>query len=206
MTAKRPFSKSKSDNVLGQARWSSKMFRVGLYGRVSTNDQQTLAMQNRAMREYAGRRGWMIALQVREVNFGAARWEARERLLRSRPAPGNRSRAHMATGPQGPFGNGSVGDVAGNGAPGCRFRFADRGAGPTRPAGRAMARLLAIFAKFERGILRERTRAGLAHAGRKGKKLDRPSNAAVHAAEIRNSIAQMPANLRLSCHLSSPGI
>jgi len=36
--------------------------------RVSTNDQQTPAMQNRAMREYAARRGWTIALDVREVN------------------------------------------------------------------------------------------------------------------------------------------
>lgn len=57
------------------------MFRVGLYARVSTNDQQTLAMQNRAMREYAARRGWTIVLQVREVNSGAARREAREKLL-----------------------------------------------------------------------------------------------------------------------------
>jgi Resolvase, N terminal domain len=46
------------------------MFRAGLYARVSTNDQQTLAMQNRAMREYAARRGWTIALQIREVNSG----------------------------------------------------------------------------------------------------------------------------------------
>ena len=43
------------------------------------NDQQTLAMQNRTMREYAARRGWMIALQVREINSGAAKREARER-------------------------------------------------------------------------------------------------------------------------------
>ena len=57
------------------------MFRVGLYARVSMNDQQTLAMQNRAMREYAARRGWTIAMQVREVNSGAARREAREKLL-----------------------------------------------------------------------------------------------------------------------------
>jgi DNA invertase Pin-like site-specific DNA recombinase len=42
-----------------------------LYARVSTNDQQTLAMQDRAMREYAARRGWTIALHVREVNSGA---------------------------------------------------------------------------------------------------------------------------------------
>ena len=43
------------------------MFRAGLYARVSTQDQQTLAMQNRAMREYAARRGWTVAMQVREL-------------------------------------------------------------------------------------------------------------------------------------------
>jgi len=59
------------------------MLRAGLYARVSTNDQQTLAMQNRAMREYAVRRGWTIALQVREVNSGAVKREARERVLES---------------------------------------------------------------------------------------------------------------------------
>ena len=57
------------------------MFRAGLYARVSTNDQQTLAMQSHAMWEYAARRGWTIALQVREVNSGAAPREAREKLL-----------------------------------------------------------------------------------------------------------------------------
>jgi putative DNA-invertase from lambdoid prophage Rac len=48
-----------------------------------------------------------------------------------------------------------------------------------------MARLLSIFAEFEREILRERTRAGLAHARQTGKRLGRPATAAVHAAEIR---------------------
>ena len=52
------------------------MFRAGLYARVSTNDQQTLPMQIRAMREYAARRGWTIALQVREVSSGAVHREA----------------------------------------------------------------------------------------------------------------------------------
>jgi putative DNA-invertase from lambdoid prophage Rac len=40
------------------------MFRAGLYARVSTNDQQTLSMQSRAMREYAARRGWSVAMQA----------------------------------------------------------------------------------------------------------------------------------------------
>ncbi len=55
----------------------------------------------------------------------------------------------------------------------------------TTPVGRAMAGLLAIFAEFEREILRERTKAGLAHARENGKRLGRPATAAVHAAEIR---------------------
>jgi len=64
MAVKRASAKSKSANVFGQARRPAKMLRAGLYARVSTNDQQTLAMQSRAMREYVTRRGWTIALQV----------------------------------------------------------------------------------------------------------------------------------------------
>jgi predicted site-specific integrase-resolvase len=81
MLRNRASQKAKSDHVFGHARKPAKMFRAGLYARVSTNDQQTLAMQNRAMREYAARRCWTITLQVREVNSGAAKREAREKLL-----------------------------------------------------------------------------------------------------------------------------
>jgi putative DNA-invertase from lambdoid prophage Rac len=81
MPIKRASQKAQSDHVFGQRRKQQKMLRAGLYARVSTIDQQTLPMQLRAMREYAGRRGWTIALQVREVNSGAARREAREKIL-----------------------------------------------------------------------------------------------------------------------------
>jgi len=55
----------------------------------------------------------------------------------------------------------------------------------TTPAGRTVAGLLAIFAEFEREVLRERTRAGLAEARQNGKRLGRPETAARHADEIR---------------------
>src|SRR5579859_212021 len=74
------------------------MLRAGLYARVSTNDQQTLAMQNRTMREYAARRGWTIALQVREVNTGAARREAREKVLEAAPVFTSRTCRAINTG------------------------------------------------------------------------------------------------------------
>ena len=53
------------------------------------------------------------------------------------------------------------------------------------PAGRAMAGLLAVFAEFEGEILRDRVRAGLAHARQNGKNLGRPITAGLLAAEIR---------------------
>ena len=55
----------------------------------------------------------------------------------------------------------------------------------TTPAGRTMAGLLAIFAKFEREVLRGRTLAGLAPARQNGKRVGRPETAAQHVAEIR---------------------
>lgn len=57
------------------------MFRAGLYARVSAHDQKTLPMQMRAMREYAAKRGWTIAVQIKEVGSGAVERELREKLM-----------------------------------------------------------------------------------------------------------------------------
>ena len=55
----------------------------------------------------------------------------------------------------------------------------------TTPAGRAMAGLLAVFAEFEREILRERVCAGLTHARQQGKRLGRPPSVVHKAVEAR---------------------
>lgn len=54
----------------------------------------------------------------------------------------------------------------------------------TTPAGRAMAGLLSVFAEFERDIMKERVRAGLAHARLQGTRLGRPPTAAGKAASV----------------------
>src|ERR1700693_100402 len=72
MAAKRASDKAKLPRVFGQARKPARMFRAGLYARVSANDQQTIPLQIRALREYAARRGRTIALQVKEVGSGAS--------------------------------------------------------------------------------------------------------------------------------------
>src|ERR1700683_2860647 len=81
MAAKRAAKISKSNRVYGQRQEPAKMFRAGLYARVSTHDQQTLPLQMRAMREYAAKRGWTIAAQVKEIGSGATEREFRENLL-----------------------------------------------------------------------------------------------------------------------------
>jgi putative DNA-invertase from lambdoid prophage Rac len=81
MAATRASDTAKSKRAFGQRQEAAKMFRVGLYARVSTHDQQTLSLQMRAMREYAARRGWTIAAQIKEVGSGASARELRERLL-----------------------------------------------------------------------------------------------------------------------------
>jgi DNA invertase Pin-like site-specific DNA recombinase len=53
------------------------------------------------------------------------------------------------------------------------------------PTGWAMAGLLAIFAEFEREILRERVRAGIAQARREGRAHGRPRTAALKREEVR---------------------
>src|SRR5947199_2967497 len=185
MAGKRLSSNTKSHRVFGQARKTAKVFRAGLYARVSTNDQQTLPMQSRAMREYAARRGWTITAQVREVGAGAAKREAREKLLE---AARRREIDVVLVWRLDRWGR-SVTDLLVTLQElehlGVGFVSLTEALDLTTPAGRAMAGLLAIFAEFEREILRERTRAGLAQARLNGKRLGRPATAALHTAEIR---------------------
>lgn len=161
------------------------MFRAGLYARVSTTDQQTIPLQVRALREYAARRGWAIALQVKEVGSGASQRELRERLL---DAARRREIDVVLVWRLDRWGR-SVADLLATLQEldhlGVGFVSLTEALDLTTPSGRAMAALLAVFAEFEREILRERVRAGLAHARLNGKRLGRPETVARYAAEIR---------------------
>jgi len=161
------------------------MLRVGLYARVSTHDQKTLPMQMRAMREYAAKRGWEIAAQIKEVGSGAVEREFRENLIAAarrreidvvlvwRLDRWGRSLADLVA---------TLKELA---ALGVGFVSLTEALDLTTPTGRAMAGLLSVFAEFEHEILRERIRAGIVEARRKGTRLGRPITAAKKAAQIR---------------------
>jgi DNA invertase Pin-like site-specific DNA recombinase len=161
------------------------MVRAGLYARVSTQDQQTLPMQNRAMREYATRRGWTLTMQVKEVGSSASQRQMREKLIN---AARRREIDVVVVWRLDRWGR-SVTDLLATLQElehlGVGFVSLTEALDLTTPAGRAMAGLLAVFAEFEREILRERVRAGLAHARQNGMRLGRPLTAGLHADQVR---------------------
>ena len=185
MAAKQISEEAQSPRVFGQRRKHPKMFRVGLYSRVSTFDQHTIPLQIRALREYAARRGWTIAMQVKEVGSGAAQRELREKLL---DAARRREIDVVLVWRLDRWGR-SVADLFATLQEldhlGVGFVSLTEALDLTTPAGRAMAALLAVFAEFEREILRERVRAGLAHARQNGQRLGRPVTAGLQADKVR---------------------
>ena len=146
MAAKRASEKPKSPRVFGQARNPANVFRAGIYARVSTNDQQTVPLQIRALREYAVRRGWTIALQVKEVGSGASQRQLREKLL---DAARRREIDVVLVWRLDRWGR-SVADLLATLQElehlGVGFVSLTEALDLTTPAGRAMAALLAVFA------------------------------------------------------------
>jgi putative DNA-invertase from lambdoid prophage Rac len=179
MPTKQAFPRAQSRRVFGHP------LRAALYARVSTHDQQTLPLQIRAMREYAAKRGWRIVAQIKEVGSGASQRELRQALL----AVARRREVDVVLVWRLDRWGRSVADLVSTLQElqhlGVGFVSLTEALDLTTPAGRAMAGLLAVFAEFEREILRERVRAGLNHARQQGKRLGRPPSAALKAAEAR---------------------
>ena len=175
MPTKQVFPPPRSRKIFGHP------LRVALYARVSTHDQQTLPLQIRALREYAAKRRWTIVAQIKEVGSGASQRKLRATLL----ASARRREIDVVLVWRLDRWGRSVADLVSTLQElqhlGVAFVSLTEALDLTTPAGRAMAGLLAVFAEFERGILRERVRAGLDHARQQGKRLGRPPSV-VHCA------------------------
>jgi putative DNA-invertase from lambdoid prophage Rac len=137
------------------------------------------------MTAYAAQRGGAIVLAIEEVSSGAHERRQREVLMQ---AARRRTIDAIVVWRLDRWGR-SLADLIGTLQElqllGVGFISLSEALDLTTPVGRAMAGLLAIFAEFEREILRERTRAGLTQARLNAKHLGRPLTAALDAAEIR---------------------
>ncbi len=158
--------------------------RAALYARVSTHDQQTLGLQVGAMSAYIKDRGWGLARQAEDVGSGAKDRPGRDSLLK---AARRREVDVIVVWRLDRWGR-SVADLMAT-----LRELTELGAGfvsltealdLTTPSGRAMAGMLAIFAEFEREILRERVCAGIAEVRREGRAQGRPRSASLKADEV----------------------
>jgi putative DNA-invertase from lambdoid prophage Rac len=159
--------------------------RVGLYARVSTHDQQTLPLQLSAMREHAERRGWVVAMTVEDIGSGVRERPRREDLLR---AARRRELDLVLVWRLDRWGRSLVDLVATlQELTALQVGFISLGEALdlTTPSGRALAGMLAVFAEFERDILRDRVRAGISQARKEGRPHGRPPTITRHSSEVR---------------------
>jgi DNA invertase Pin-like site-specific DNA recombinase len=164
--------------------------RIAIYTRVSTQDQQTLPLQIGAMRKYAESRNWTIVQEVQDIRSGVSERKNRELLLKLarrkeidaivvwRLDRWGRSLADLILSLK-ELSELEVGFVS-----------LTEAIDLTTPTGRALAGMLSIFAEFEREILRQRVKAGIVQARKKGGNHGRPRTAAQHAYTVKKMAEQ----------------
>jgi DNA invertase Pin-like site-specific DNA recombinase len=179
MTAKR------KTRALRKPKRTKTELRAGIYARVSTQDQQTLPNQLKAMREYVRARSYQLAIELTEVGSGAKIRPQREALMQ---AARRRDIDLIVVWKLDRWGR-SVPDLVVTlnelRELGVGFVSLTEALDFTTPSGRAMAGLLSVFAEFERDILRERVKSGIEEARARGGKHGRPATARLHAREVR---------------------
>lgn len=162
--------------------------RAGLYLRVST-DGQTVENQRIALLAVAARRGWTVERTYEDAGISGAKGREKRAGLDAALKDAvrhrfdvllvwsidrlGRSTAMVAT---------ALAELDAAGV----ALYADREAvDATTPHGRAMLQMAAVFAELERGMIRERVKAGLVRARAAGKRIGRPPVGRKVEAKIR---------------------
>lgn len=150
--------------------------RVALYGRVSTLDKgQDVTMQTHELRTYASNRRWEIAGEYVDKGVSGSK-ESRPALNRLMQDAKQRKFDAVAVWKLDRLGRSLkhlVGLLADLDALGIALVSLRDGFDMTTPGGRAMFGMCAVMAEFERALICERVRAGMAHARAKGRRLGR---------------------------------
>jgi len=162
--------------------------RAALYHRVSTVDQDPAAAR-KELRAAAKRHGFRVALDIEETGSGAS--NSRPGLAKLMQAAGRGRIDVVLVWKLDRFGRSALDLLANLRAledAGVRFISITQGL-DLRPDGDAMSRLmltmLGAVAEFERALISERTRLGMAKARADGKRVGRPRSPRPSAAQVR---------------------
>src|SRR6266850_4239918 len=175
ITAHFPYNR---DYPLGHNQGGTAMKRAAVYLRVSTLDQTT-ANQERELRQIAGRSGLEIVKVYKDHGVSGAKGRDKRPSfdVLCRDATKRQFDVVMAWSVDrlGRSLQDLVSFLSEIHALGIDLFLHQQGLDTTTPAGKAMFQMLGVFAEFERSMIKERVRAGLARARAEGKRLGRPA-------------------------------
>ncbi|QIB35810.1 recombinase family protein [Ancylobacter pratisalsi] len=168
------------------------MRRAAIYVRVST-DEQTVANQERELRDVAARAGWDIVEVYADHGISGAKGRDKRPAFDKLCKDAARRRFDVvmswSVDRLGRSLQDLVGFLADLHALKVDLFLQQQGIDTTTPAGKALFQLLGVFAEFERSMIRDRTKAGLARAVAQGKSLGRPKTDAKTERAIRDALA-----------------
>jgi len=184
------------------------MRKAAVYLRVSTLDQTT-ANQERELREVAARMGCDIIKVYRDHGVSGAKRRDKRPQFDAMCKDAARRQFDMvmawSVDRLGRSLQDLVGFLSDIHALKTDLYLHQQGIDTTTPAGKAMFQMMGVFAEFERAMIQERVRAGLARAKDEGKTLGRPRIDAATETTIRKALEKGDrACARSRCSLESP--
>jgi DNA invertase Pin-like site-specific DNA recombinase len=167
--------------------------KVALYVRVSTKDQDT-ENQRRELIEVAERAGWTVVDVYADEGISGAKGRDKRPAFDAMLKAVTRREVDMVAAWSvdrlGRSLQNLVETLSALRAAGADLYLHKQALDTTTPAGRAMFGMLGVFAEFEREIIVERVRAGMATAKAKGKTVGRPKASEETLQRIRELRAQ----------------
>ena len=169
------------------------MKRAAIYLRVSTIDQTT-ANQERELREIAGRVGYEIVKVYKDHGVSGAKGRDKRPAFDAMCRDATKRQFDVVMAWSVDRLGRSLQDLVAFLSELHSLRIDlflhQQGIDTTTPGGKAMFHMMGVFAEFERSIIQERVRAGLARARSEGTRLGRPSIAPELEAKIKAALAK----------------
>jgi len=180
------------------------MKKAAIYARVSTTGQ-TVNNQLNDLREVAERHGWEIVHEYKDRGVSGAKGRDKRPQFDQMLKAANRrefdiimswsidrlgrSLQHLVE---------FLGDIQHKGVD---LYLHQQNIDTSTPSGKAMFQMVGVFAEFERSMIQERVKAGLARARKEGKRLGRPPVSAEIEDKIRDARKEGQGMLKIARNL-----
>lgn len=178
--------------------------KAAIYARVSTHDKgQDVTLQTTELHDYCERRGWEIAGVYTDEGISGAK-TSRPALNRLMSDAKRRKFDCVVVWKFDRFGRSLthlVNSLAEFESLGIAFTSLRDGVDLSTPQGRLMFGIISSMAEFERSLIAERVKAGMAHAKAKGQHVGRPA-CAVTGDAVRDMLAQGMRKPEIASHFN----